>query len=388
MAHVLMGWEMGANRGHAVEMAALARALQADGHRVSFAVRRLDVMRAQNVADAAIWQGPVSPRMLSGGGKTSGPVLGMADILARLGMDDPGIVSGMVEAWRHLLGAIAPDVVIADYAPFLLLASRGRLPSISMGTGFSTPPSGMDRLPALIDGGKGTDQSALLASVNAGLTMIGEPGVAALPAVFAADRQFAITFAELDPYAARRQAPLIRPEQARDPPSTGSGDEVFVYMQEFVQPEAPLWPALAASGLKVRVYVASGSPEIRAAVARHGLISEPEPVPFARIAERSRLLVSHGGHGFVCAGLAAGLPQVVCHYDLEKLGHGLAMAKAQVGGHVQLAAIKTEPFAQSLLQIYRDGGFATRAGALAAELRDREGAYFHDAARAAVAELA
>ena len=387
MAHILMGWELGAGRGHAVELAELARTLQRAGHRVSFAVRRLDVMRAQNVPDAAIWQAPVTPRMLAGGAGIAGPLTGMADILARLGMDDAPIVAGMVEAWRHLLGAIAPDIVIGDYAPFLLLAARGRVPTISRGTGFSTPPSTMDELPALVKGSGGVDQAALLGAVNAGLAEIGEAPIEALPRVFAADRELVVTLAELDPYAAHRTTPLTLPEPMRDPPAARQGDEVFVYMHEQVAPDALLWPALAASKLKVRVYAAWATAAVHAAIVNHGLIAEPAPVPFARIAERSRLLVSHGGHGFICAGLAAGLPHVVCHSDLEKLGHGVAIAAAGVGGHIPLAAIKPEPFARSLVEIHEGAGFAERARDLAADIRGREGAFFHDAALRAIAEL-
>ena len=387
MADILMGWELGAGRGHAVEMAQLAQVLQRAGNRVSFAVRKLDVMRAQNVPDAAIWQAPVSPRMLADGAGIAGRVTGMADILARLGMDDAAIVAGMVEAWRHLLGAIAPDIVIGDYAPFLLLAARGRFPSISMGTGFSAPPSTMDQLPALTKGSGGVDQAALLGAVNAGLAEIGEAQIDSLPRVFAADRELVVTVAELDPYAAHRATPLTLPEQMRDPPAAGQGDEVFVYMHEHVAPDALLWPALAASKLKVRVYAAWATAAVHDAIVSHGLIAEPAPVPFARIAERSRLLVSHGGHGFICAGLAAGLPQVVCHSDLEKLGHGVAIAAAGVGGHVPLAAIKPEPFARSLVEIHAGAGFAARARELAADFRGREGAFFHDVVVRAIAEL-
>ena len=40
MAHILIGWEFGANRGHVVRMAATAKALRAAGHEISFAFRK------------------------------------------------------------------------------------------------------------------------------------------------------------------------------------------------------------------------------------------------------------------------------------------------------------------------------------------------------------
>ncbi|MBX3562555.1 MAG: glycosyl transferase-like UDP-glucuronosyltransferase [Sphingomonas sp.] len=388
MARVLIGWEFGANRGHAVRLTAIADALQTAGHDISFAVTRLDAMHAQKVPAASIWQAPVSPRMMAGRARAIGPAVGMADILARLGMDDPLIVVSMLSGWHRLFDAIRPDLVIADFAPFLLLAARGRLPTISVGTGFTSPPSGMATLPALISGAAGTDQAALLAAVNDGLAQDGEPPLAALPQMFAADRPVVATFAELDPYAGDRAEPLVFPD-AHDPAVPGGGgDEIFAYFPDFIPADSPLWLALAASGLKVRVHIGLGGAALQAAVARHGLIVEPEPVPFARIAERSRLLVSHGGHGFICAGLVAGLPHVVCHFDLEKLTHGLALARVGLGGHVALSAIRPQPFAQSLVQLFNDEAIAGRAHAAAPVFRGRGQAPFRQAMLEAVTALA
>lgn len=387
MARVLLGWEFGANRGHAVRLTAIADALQAAGHDIRFAVSRLDAMHAQKVPAASIWQAPVSPRMMAGRARVTGPVVGMADILMRLGMDDPLIVASMLSGWHQLFEAIRPDLVIADFAPFLLLAARGRLPTVSVGTGFSSPPSGMTTLPTLIPGASGTDQVALLAALNDGLARAGEPPMAALPEMFAADRPIVATFGELDPYVQDRSEKLVFPEAHVPVAPVGGGDEIFAYFPDFIPAESPLWAGLAASGLKVRIHIGLGDAAIQAAVARHGLIVEPEPVPFARIAERSRLLVSHGGHGFVCAGLVAGLPQVVCHFDLEKLTHGLALARAGLGGHVALSAIQTQPFAESLAKLHRDDAIAARARAAAPDFRARPQMPFQQAVREAVAVL-
>ncbi len=388
MAHILIGWEFGANRGHVIRMAEVATVLREAGHRVSFAVSRLDAMHAQKVPAAAIWQAPVSPRLMAGRARASGPVVGMADILARLGMDDPLIVAAMVDGWRQLLGAIRPDLVIADYAPFLLLAVRGRMPAVSIGTGFSSPPSDMAAFPVLIAGAQGTDQAALANALNDGLAEAGEPPVAALPQIFAADRAIVATIAELDPYAATRTTPLALPEEISSAISSARGEEVFAYFPDSIPVDSPLWAGLAASGLKIRVHIGLGNAAIRAGVARHGLIVEPDPLPFSLIAERSRLLVSHGGHGIICAGLAAGLPHVVCHYDLEKLTHGLALARAGLGGHVLLGTIKPQPFADSLASLFNDEAIAGRARAAAPEFRARPQAPFRQAVLEAVAALA
>ena len=151
----------------------------------------------------------------------------------------------------------------------------------------------------------------------------------------------------------------------------GGGSEVFVYAPELVQAEAALWKGLAASKLPVRVHIPMVPDAYLAELRRMGFIVERDPVDFPLIAQRSRLLVSHGGHGFVCSGLLAGLPQVICHYDLEKLGHARAVAKMKLGGFVPLWQIQPEPFAASLTQLYRDDALAARAREAAPEFHNR-----------------
>lgn len=387
MARILLGWELGANRGHAVRLAALARMLRAEGHEIVLAVRRLDVVHAQ-IPDVPIWQAPVSPRMQAGSAAHGhGVPAGMADILARLGLDDALIVRVMIEGWRRLFSAIRPDLVLGEYAPFLLLAARGLLPSVSVGTGFGSPPATMESFPALLPNATGIDQAALLATVNAGLADAGDAPLSALPALFAADRPVVATFAELDPYSDWRAGPLALPDSIDPAVTVGTGEEVFVYLPENVPAETMLWSGLALSGLKVRVHVALASQNLRDAVAGHGLIVEPHPLPFAEIAGRARLLVSHGGHGFIAAGLAAGLPHVVCHHDLEKLANGLAVARAGLGGHVSLASIQPRPFAESLVRIHGDEAMMARAKAASPGFLLRGQIPHDDAVREAVHAL-
>ncbi|MCY7338960.1 MAG: hypothetical protein LH465_03265 [Sphingomonas bacterium] len=373
MAHVLIGWELGANRGHAVRMAALGAALRNAGHEVSFAVQRIDALSEAEAGGSLVWQAPVTPRLLISGSSFGGAATtSMADTLARLGFDDGGIVAAMINGWHRLIAAIRPAVVIADYAPFLLLAVRGRVPSIAIGTAFSQPPANMQRLPQLIEGQGAVDQPKLLATINRALASVGTPPLAALPRLFEADRMIPASFAELDPYAADRGEILASPLPADFTARAGSGEEVFVYAPERIAPDAPLWRGLAASGLAVRIHPQRAQPVLLNALAGHGFSVEAEPVDFATIAARSRIVVSHGGHGFACAAMAAGLPQVVCPHDLEKLLHGMAVAREGLGGHVSMRQLNPGRFGADLVTFYRDEALAQRTRARAEMLRRRD----------------
>jgi hypothetical protein len=221
----------------------------------------------------------------------------------------------------------------------------------------------MPRFPSLTGQPPAFDEAATLDSVNQALRSVGSEPLPALPAMFAADRELAGTYRELDGYAEWRTRPLVRPALPLPPPeiSAGGGEEVFVYLPELLKPEAPLWQGLAASRLPVRVHIPAVGKGYWQSLRERGFAVEPEPLPFPEIARRSRLLVSHGGHGFVCSGLLAGLPQVVCPYDLEKTIYARAVTKLGVGGFVPLTQIEPAAFAASLVNLYRDDALAARA---------------------------
>jgi rhamnosyltransferase subunit B len=376
MAHVLLGWELGGNQGHATALSSVAAALRKRGHRISYALQRVDAIARERLGGAAVWPAPVTPRLLINTSRPrSGHPQSMGDIMARLGFDDSALVEAMLKAWRQLLDAIRPDLVIADYAPFLLGAVRGRVPTIGAGTAFSTPPSVMERFPSLTGDPAAYDEARVLEAINLAMGRNQLRRLERLPQIFEASREMGGSFAELDPYSEWRRDPLVAPMLRGSLPNlaSGAGEEVFVYTPEQVQAEAPLWDGLARSGLPVRVHPLNGSADLKRSLAAKGLKVEPDPVPFARIAERSRLLISHGGHGFVCSALLAGLPQVVCHFDLEKIIYARAITNLGLGGLVPMRQIEPEAFAASLMEVYRNDDLAARARAAAPAFRSRYG---------------
>ncbi|ODU21910.1 MAG: hypothetical protein ABS87_04145 [Sphingomonas sp. SCN 67-18] len=358
---------------------------------VDMAVQRIDAAEGLVPAAVPLWQAPLWPRLLVNAARPGGaPVATMGDILVRLGLDRPETLAALIGGWDSILSAVRPDVVVADFAPALLMAARGRMPALGVGTGFERPPAGMAHFPSLTGGPPAHDEGQALDNANAGLARAGRDPIAALPAINGADVSLAGVFAELDAYAAWRTEPPVAPAIAGPLPplSDGGGDEVFVYGFTAMQPDSEFWHGLAASGLPVRIHVGDASPALVESICALGMAFEPQPLPFARIAARSRLVVSHGGHGFVCSALAAGLPQVVVHYDMEKRGYGVGLARAGLGGEVALQDIRREPFAQSLRALHADAPFAAGVRAAAPAFRARMTPAFADVAVAEIRRLA
>jgi len=347
-----------------------ARLLAQRGHEPVLAVQDVATLGS---SDFPVWQAPLSPRLLaSGARKYPRTPTTMGDIMARLGCDDPAIVAALVRAWRLLLDELRPDLVIGEFAPFLLCAARGWVPTVGFGQAFSTPPAHLAAFPILDGSAPLADEQATLAATNEGLAAAGAAALPALPGLFAADEQVVGTFEELDHYRGRRRHALAPPALPQDVEgAAGAGDEVFVYMQEVVGPDAPLWEGLARSKLPIRVHQPRAPAASVQRFASFGFRYQSDPVPFDVIARRSRLLLSHGGVGTVSGGLLAGLPQVVCFFDLEKRLNGHSVAALGIGGHVHLPSIEPDAFAASLVRLYADEVVAARARDIAPSFRAR-----------------
>lgn len=371
MSRFLLGWELGAGRGHLVRLAEVARRLVANGHEVSVAAQRL-TRTVEFPPEVKLWQAPVWPRLLASVGALGGPVPNtMGDILVRLGLDQAETLPALIGAWDAMIAAIRPDAILADFAPALLQAARGRVPTALVGLGFDAVPHHLDHFPSLTGQPPAFPEEETLARVNAGLDRAGRVMLDRLPQMFAANRVLAGTFAELDPYAGHRRDPVIAPSVIHPVGEAGAGDEIFLYAAPTLLRTPTLWEGLARSTLPVRVYAQGASAAEHAELQGRGFAVERSPVPFSRIAERSRLVMTYGGMGFVSSALAAGLPVVVVHYDLEKKLAGEAITRMQLGGHVHAAAIQPDAFAASLRQIYKNESFQRRARELAPSFRAR-----------------
>ncbi|CAN5197659.1 hypothetical protein BH09PSE3_BH09PSE3_01320 [soil metagenome] len=361
MARILIGWELGANRGHIVRIAPVAAKLRALGHEVAFALQQVDSLGAARDTSITIFQAPVWPRLLASAAAPSRRNAStMIDILCRLGLEKPGTLAAVMSGWDAILSAWKPDIVIGDFAPALLCAAKGRAIAISVGTGFVQPPSHIDEMPRLA-GPPGYDEGLTLDTIDADLRSIGREPLRSLPALFAADHHFVETFTEIDPYRGFRVSPLCAPGIAPGVfEASGNGDEIFVYGFLATMGRSALWEALRKTGKRVRIYIPDVSAEFATELRRVGFTVETSPVAWHDIARRSRLAVSHGGHGFLCSALLAGLPQLVTYYDLEKQLHAGALAAAGLGTSVQLHHIDAESFAAAILAAYDDDDLVAR----------------------------
>ena len=380
---VLLAWELGGGRGHAYIAGWIARALKQRGYQPILAVQQLNSLHSiePDLAGIEYLQAPVWPGILQPESYWSpGPAITLGDVIAELGLRSPPAVVSMIRAWDRLLAMVKPAAVIADYAPGVLLAARGNIPTVAVGEGFTLPPSTMKTFPSLKADAAvpKNDESQLLEVVNACLRETSRPALSYLPEIFSADRSCVASFAEFDAYAAFRRQPNAGPWMPRwDHTVSKQEREIFAYFSIRANFQIVIVKALqevAQNGIPVRIHMPQLSAEQQSALESVGIIVERTPLPFEDIQHRSRLVASLGSLSFLSCALVAGIPQIVFPLGTAKHIAGNAIDRLGVGRWLELNP--QNPFepallAQALTEAYRDDKIAVRAKELAPDFARR-----------------
>ncbi len=252
----------------------------------------------------------------------------LADVLARIGFGDPDGLESGVAAWDAVLQVTQPDLIVADFAPALRVASAGRVPCVVTGGGYAIPPPDM-RLPSIRqDAGVNLEseqhEAAILTAANGVRHRRGLSGFATASEILRGDRTYVRTYACLDPYRSLRNEPSLGPinipAMPIGPPiGNRTGPHVFCYVDASAGLVNPLLTALNGLAVPSQIYVRGLDPH---EVARH---CAPQVgihqghADFLPLVPQTRLIVHHGGLGTTSAALLAGTPQLLMPRHLEQV---------------------------------------------------------------------
>jgi len=329
MARILIGWEIGGGQGHGLRIKHHKDALEARGNQVVVYLK-LPQNALPDGKQGAFWpielQKPIAAHSLG-------------DVLIGMGIGIPGHFNSIVAKWQAILKDEQPDIVIADFAPALLVACRGRLPSILIGNGYDCPPSTLKSFTSLT----GQKPCSEVMAAN-------QAGVEFLPEIFAADHTVIQSIPWIDPYEKTRIGQHILPHP--ESPLSQHGQAVFVYAPHGIP--KTLGSCLEASGLPI-------------------IQSTDKMYDWPEIARRSCCVVSHGGCGTVTQAVLAGLPQIAITGDLEKLNYGRQIKERQLGDWFVTPWFKEDQFIKSLKALYGEQSYLERARQEAIRLREEVG---------------
>jgi hypothetical protein len=322
----LLANEAGGGRGHVTTLAAAARALGPDVTCIA-AIGRLTYANDLMQLGLQVRKAPLLAREKSA--RQTFSLRGSAtwgDVLAEIGLDAPQKLRRGLQFWRQLIIDKDISLLIADFAPLALRAALGlrdegwAIRIVSLGTGYTSPPAGLDRFPVFLpDHAQITRPEAeTLATLNQIGAETGLDALPRLPALYDVDLTLATTFAVLDPYSDRpatgRTAPL---SSASSKLANGTG--IFVYFSTAELTDPALVDALASLPQPRRGYLPSATPEVSTRLAASGMELLDQPATSDEIAAYARLIVHAAPHGTLCMAALAGLAQFGIPQHLEQL---------------------------------------------------------------------
>lgn len=387
MANVLVGWELGSERGHAALLEPIVAALMASGHDVTVALKEPAAVSGHpgfggaRVCRAPAWP-PPAPEL-------AGPAsLTLADDLVAAGLSGEADLRARALAWVELIEMHGIDLVLAECAPTLLLAAGSRCPAIAFGSAYSLPPSGR-ALPVVLDNQRQPADSSMAREAALHRVFdrvdrdLGGDGLRRFSDLFAVPT-WACNLHELDPYASLRSMPAPGPLRlpVMDEVALAnrrfahSAERVFVYIKPI--PALPaLMDALAAQCHQLEVFI----PNLPASVDNpwpHVTLHR-EPLDMPRRLPGFSAVVHFGGMNLAAEALFAGVPQLVLPQHLEQAATAVAVARLGLG-HCRLN-VPREPDREAERQVlvnglvrefFADTGLALRAADFGSRLRARQ----------------
>jgi UDP:flavonoid glycosyltransferase YjiC (YdhE family) len=337
---VLLAWELGGGLGHVTKLMLLAERLLANGCDVWAACQNLVSAQATfgrlpvHLLQAPIWVG--------GPGNVPEPI-NYAGILARKGWLDVTGLTGLVRGWRDLMHAVAPDLIVANHAPTVLLACRGMdTPIVFADTTFGIPPptapfpcmrywQGEEQIPWME-----RIETDVLAVANTTLEALRLPGMRHLYDLFANVSTCLLGFEELDHYPQRGAADYLGPIYASDLGDSpdwpqGAGKRLFLYLDANHVAFRPVLAALARTPHSALVY-ATGLPDAACAQLNSARLRVTHrPLRVREVLTRADSVIHHAGIGLAAQALLAGVPLLMLPKHLEQAMFAVRVGELRAG---------------------------------------------------------
>jgi hypothetical protein len=366
MRKALLAWELGSGSGHVMALRRLARRLKQNGIGSVAAVKNLAVAAPLAADGIEVLQAPMWPTSIASEKAMRSRIssITLGEMLAGAGLADRAIVRALFDAARSLIRLVGPDIVIAEYAPATALAARGVLPLVLVGTGYSLPPSELERFPTLFPGEVRWDEEKVVEAVNAALQGTAGRRIARLPEIFACDFQLVRTLPLLDPYRRQRTRPADGALLDREPvPRRPDASRILVYLNRDSAPREDLRAALEAVAPRLRLVAPGLEGDFGGSLAAKGAIISVGGVAMQEELAQACLLAHFGGAGLSAEALLAGVPQAVLATDIEKFLNGTALQAAGVA-HVERHWDAEARISRTLLaRLAADAALAERAAA-------------------------
>jgi hypothetical protein len=328
---ILLAWEIGGGQGHLHLLAAIAQKLHNCGIETVFALQNPRI-KGQSLPGKVLQAPQANMRFLND--KDDIKSYFFSDILYIYGFSTPFLFSFHFKAWQNLINLVKPSLIIADFAPALVLAAKGIIPTVVVGNGFCIPPAIAD-FPAIRPSPIPVEAIRRRAEVTETVRQI--TGFdAPLGQLLNGERAFIFAIPELDPYRyLRTQAEYV-------------GIHTTPFPQNLSCERGKVWGYLAQDWQNYSLVMDTLKPEC---------IFDDLKI----VLKGKSLAIHHAQFTTSASCLLAGIPQMVFPTDIEK-GH-IAKALLNLG-----VAISPKPLTkENLLNSMSDLSKITQNTKLQAE---------------------
>lgn len=360
-----MNWELGDDLGHIMPLLSFAKAFKNAGHEVAFLLP--DVYNAEILLskEGFVWfQAPLF--RIFPGNENMVKNLHISNVLYNLGYNEFDSPVSIVKAWRHMFQLYHANVLVFDYSPNALIASRG-LPvkRILLGTGFLVPPR-IYPLPnlhkTLSDRQLRSDEDKVVIEINKCLDNIKQQPINHLYEIFDVDVRVLLTFRELDHFTQREKEDYwgIAPLQTGVVPDwpNGNGKRIFAYLKPFDN-LSYLLEALYKTECSVVIYMRNIPKEIQKKYNCRSIKFNQKPLDMNRVAQEADVVICHAGHGTAASMLLAGKPMLLLPFHMEQ--KVTAMNVAKLGAGLIASINKTGDMGEKLNHLLCDESLAENA---------------------------
>lgn len=362
---VLLAWEQGAGFGHTTQLARLAVRLMEGGAEVVAAVRYPELSRPLVEVGVRLVQAPPWPAPPPRPEDAIPASVTLTDTLARAGLRDPESVGTVLRAWREILHAERPDLMVCDYAPLAAPAAQGVCPVMQAGTAYCLPPAHLVDMPELHAFAPRLHADAdVVGAINTALRAEGMAEIAGMGSLFAGDDVFVRTFPLIDPYADLREREAEGPILAAPiPEQRPDARGIFAYVHPDVAARPEVARILLSLGPQLEIHIPGGGPGFIEPLLATGARVHERPASMAEALPRARLVLHQGSAGVATDALLAGVPQFTLSVHVEHYLNGEALAAAGVGRNVPLFDPAARADLEQVLDMLADEDTLLLAGA-------------------------
>ncbi len=381
----MMVWEYGSGMGHVSLIMPLALQLNSAGYEVVMYLRAAEATKAlwAHHTDIKVKQAPyIRLKEPEHPGQFISYTL--IDALRVGEAIDENKLHGLADLWEKILLEEKPDLVIGEFAMTFASITIGRIPTLTIGTGYSIPPSG-GPFPAVrfwnqeVPESTKADEARWVEITNQVRQKRSLAPFMYSTDAFKGDGSFVCTYPELDSYSYCRKDPVYGPFKGtildKEHVLANEKYDGFFYLAFTPNMTPSILDGLVKSGLRMEGYIRQLPEEIRLRYANHrSVYLHTAPQPLEKALRKRTILIHHGGIGTSEIALRAGIAQYVLPRHLEQKINGSLLKKIGVADFVmENEAVKSgTKWLKPLQRLVSDRAVKQRALARSVSIKGRD----------------